>query len=158
MRFEASSLVKNLAEQLKVFSRGIRIETGRMKSGVLLPFGSLAEWSTIFQNVFMNAFNALTDSEKKVIDVSSRRLDGIVEILVQNTGPEVDLAESEELFKPFVRKMKISPEREQLGYGGSGLGLTIVRLIADSLACTVAFVKPQKGFNTAFSITWVESE
>jgi signal transduction histidine kinase len=157
-RFLARKVVDEIREQVKPLARGTQIETSRLDEDLLLPKASLAEWSAIFQNVFINAFNALLDSEEKLIDVCSRT-DGIYrEILIQDTGCGVDLKDAEELFRPFVRKMRISPERRALGYGGTGLGLTIVRMIAHNIACEVSFVEPEKGFNTAFSLRWGETE
>lgn len=70
----------------------------------------------------------------------------------------MDLKDAEELFKPFVRRLKISPERQALGYGGSGLGLTIVRTVARYIGCEVSFVEPKNGFSTAFSLRWRQSK
>ena len=121
-----------------------------------MPKASLIEWSAIFQNVFINAFNALVDSEVKLIKVISKKDGRNNEILVQDTGSGVDLKNSDELFKPFVRKMLISPERRALGYGGMGLGLTIVKLVANNIGCEVGFVEPEQGFSTAFCLKWRE--
>jgi len=157
-RFLARKVVDEIRDQVKPLARGTQIETSRLNENLLLPKASLAEWSSIFQNVFINAFNALLDSKEKLIDVCSR-IDGVYrEILFQDTGCGVNLKDAEELFKPFVRKMEISPERRALGYGGTGLGLTIVRMIAHNIACEVSFVEPEKGFNTAFSLRWRETE
>jgi signal transduction histidine kinase len=41
-----------------------------------------------------------------------------------------------------------------MGYGGMGLGLTIVRMLAANLGCKVAFVDPEPGFKTAFRLSW----
>ena len=49
-------------------------------------------------------------------------------------------------------RQKFQPERKALGYGGTGLGLTIVRLLANNIGCSVQFVDPEDGFKTAFSI------
>ncbi len=155
-RFNALETIEDVKSQVEVLSREIPIATDRVDSTLRLPSGTLAEWSSIFQNVFVNAFNALIDAKTKLIAVSSRRRRDTYEILVQDTGPGVDLDDSESLFEPFERRIKLSPERQALGYGGTGLGLTIVRLISDNLGCRVAFVEPEGGFKTAFSISWVE--
>jgi len=157
-RFQARKVVQEITEQVGFLSRGIPIHMNRLDDSCILPKASLAEWSSIFQNVFINAFNAMLDSKKRMIDVSSRKDGRIREILVQDTGCGVDLDDSEILFKPFVRRMKISPERRALGYGGTGLGLTIVRLISRNIGCDVSFVEPEKEFSTAFSIRWRETE
>ena len=106
----------------------------------------------------MNAFNAMIDSEKKIISIKTIIEDRKRSILIQDTGCGVDLKKSEELFKPFMRELKISPERIGMGYGGSGLGLTIVRLVARNIGCDVKFVEPDKGFSTAFSLSWSETK
>lgn len=157
-RFKAKSLLDDVALQLRSLARGIPIVTDRVDDGILLPPGSIAEWSSILQNVFTNAFNALIDAKKKKIDVSSRVRGKEREILIQNTGAPLAVKTSDELFEPFVRRTYISPERRALGYGGTGLGLTIVRLIAQELGCIVSFVEPEKGFNAAFSLRWRETK
>jgi signal transduction histidine kinase len=157
-RYRASVLIDDIAHQLRSLARGIPIVSRRVDPTLLLPLGSMAEWSAIFQNVFTNSFNALVDSETKLVDVSSRSRQLNREILIQNTGEPVNLDEAERFFEPFVRKITISPERRMLGYGGTGLGLTIVRMIAHNLGCNVEFVIPEKGFNTAFALKWRESK
>jgi len=71
---------------------------------------------------------------------------------VLDTG--VDLERAEDYFKPFVRNLEISTDRRALGLGGVGLGLTIVRTIADLLGCGTVFVAPLAPFTTAFRLSW----
>jgi signal transduction histidine kinase len=77
---------------------------------------------------------------------------------VQDTGTGVDLKAAEDLFQPFVRKSKLSPERRALGLGGTGLGLAIVRMIAGNLQCKATFAKPDENFKTAFQLSWNEAK
>jgi signal transduction histidine kinase len=155
-RFKARSLLEQVKSQVEVLTRSIPIDTDEIDDSLRLPPASFAEWSAIFQNVFVNAMNAMLDAKVKRIAVSSRIRGRMHAILVQDTGSGVDLSTADELFKPFVRKLKLSPERRALGLGGSGLGLTIVRMISDNLNCRVAFVEPDEGFKTAFQISWSE--
>jgi len=145
-------------DQVHVFARGIEIETDAIDSSLRLPKGSFSEWSAIFQNVFLNAFNALLDAKKKSIYVSSSFRGNNRAILVQDNGSGVDLSTAEKLFEPFVRRTRVSAERRALGLGGMGLGLTIVRMIATALNCRVRFVKPTRDFRTAFELSWSEEE
>jgi signal transduction histidine kinase len=156
-RLSARFVVEQVAEQTRVLLRGIKVETSKIEGGIRLPPGTFAEWSAIFQNVILNAANALLDAKEKRISVSSRSQGLNRELLVQDTGSGVDLAEAEELFEPFVRKLKVSQARRALGLGGTGLGLTIVKMLAEVLGCRVAFVKPTDGFKTAFQVSWRES-
>jgi len=155
-RFKARSLIQDVSGQLGILMHGVHPTTYRVDDELLLPQAGYADWSAILQNVLLNAVNAMLDMDEKTIDVSSRADGDRRVILIQDTGVGVDLPTSEELFKPFVRKLKLSPERKGLGVGGTGLGLTIVRMIADSIGCNVSFVKPEKGYKTAFQVQWKE--
>ena len=156
-RFRAASVLEDIQRQTRFFSRGIEVDVRGVDSKLRLPEATLAEWGAIFQNVFTNAFNAMLDSEKRLLQVSSREESREWEILVQDTGHGVDLKNAEKLFQPFERASKISQARRGLGYGGTGLGLTIVRLLADRIGCRVGFVEPDTAFSTAFSLSWRES-
>lgn len=155
-RFSAKKIVDEIKEQVKFLAKGVPIETSRIETDLKLPNATLVEWGSILQNVFINAFNAMVDSDKKIIDVSSRSENGNHELLIQDAGVGVNLEDAESLFSPFVRKAVISPERRALGYGGTGLGLTIVDMIAKNIECKASFVEPEKEFNTAFSLIWRE--
>jgi signal transduction histidine kinase len=157
-RFKARFVVERVKEQTQVLLHGIDIETAGIENGLRLPSGTLAEWSAVFQNVFINAANAVLDANanEKRIAVSSDVEGPKRRLLVQDTGGGVDLDTAEELFEPFVRKLQISQARRALGLGGTGLGLTIVRMVARELSCDVAFVAPTPGFKTAFQLSWSE--
>jgi len=155
-RYRARSVIDQVIAQIAVLTRGIEIQTDRVDPALLLPEATFAEWSAIFQNVFINAINAMLDSPVRGVAVSSVVRGRVRAVLVQDTGSGVDLSSAEELFDPFVRKLEISAERRSLGLGGTGLGLTIVRMVATSIACRVAFVRPGPGFTTAFQLSWSE--
>jgi len=157
-RFPAAEVVEEVERQTAFLARGIEVDMSKIDEDLLLPEASLAEWSALFQNVFTNAFNAMMDSEERLLQVSSRTSGRSREVLVQDTGRGIDLKDADKLFEPFQRGMEISRERRALGYGGTGLGLTIVRLLADRIGCKVGFVEPDDGFSTAFSISWREGK
>jgi signal transduction histidine kinase len=157
-RFPAASVLKDIKRQTRFLARGIEVDVSQVDPELRLPEATLAEWGAIFQNVFTNAFNAMLDSEERLLQVSSREQGRNREILVQDTGYGVELKNAERLFQPFERASKISPGRRAMGYGGTGLGLTIVQLLADRIGCKVEFVDPNEGFSTAFSLSWRESQ
>jgi signal transduction histidine kinase len=152
--FRALKVIRGVQNQTAFLARGIRINIEKIDPDLWLPKATLAEWGAIFQNAFTNAFHAMLDADHKLLQISSRTSKKEYEILVQDTGSGVDLRDADRLFQPFERGIRISPERSALGYGGTGLGLTIVKLIADRIGCRVAFIQPEKGFNTAFAISW----
>ena len=155
-RFRAMSVIEDLAQQIRFLARGTEIDYSQLDDQLYLPKASYAEWGAIFQNIFINAFTAMLDSSKCLLHISSRSDGKSLEILVQDTGYGINLQNSDRLFEPFQRASKISAERKALGYGGTGLGLTIVRLLANNIGCRVQFVEPEDGFKTAFSIAWRE--
>lgn len=157
-RFKAKSIIEQIIDQLGILLREVQVDTEDIDPSLYLPHGSFAEWSSVFQNVLLNATNAMLDSRKKLISVSSLTQGHTRMILVQDTGSGVNLEFAGDLFEPFVRKLKLSDDRRALGLGGTGLGLTIVRMIATTLNCQVSFVEPEEDFNTAFQLSWVEKE
>ena len=156
--FRAVPVIKDIAAQTSFLARGIEIDYSQIDDQLYLPKASFAEWGAIFQNVFTNAFNAMLDSPRLLLHISSRSDERSHEILVQDTGHGIDFDKADKFFAPFERASRISAERQALGYGGTGLGLTIVRLLADNIGCRVQFVHPQTGFSTAFSIRWRETK
>ena len=139
-------------------ARGNDIDYSQLDDQLYLHEASFAQWGAIFQNVFPNSFNAKLDSPRRLLHSSSRSHEKSREILIQDTGQGIDLHKADKFFEPFERASKISAERQALGYGGTGLGLTIVRLLTDNIGCRVQFVTPQDRFRTAFSIRWRETK
>ena len=156
-RFRARPVVEDITAQTNFLARGTEIDYSQVDNHLYLPKASYAEWGAILQNVFINAFNAMLDSPRRLLYISSRSDGKSREILIQDTGHGVNLQDAEKFFEPFQRASTISAERQALGYGGTGLGLTIVRLIANNIGCRVRFVNPTDGFGTAFSIQWRET-
>jgi signal transduction histidine kinase len=156
-RPKAKELAESTGRQLEALLGNLPIDISKIDPDLRLPEGSFAEWSAILQNILINAANALLDSPKPKIEISSRSRGRTRELIIEDNGKSVDLSNSEELFRPFVRKLKLSRERQSMGMGGTGLGLTIVRLLAENLGCRVSFIEPQQGFKTALRIAWSEA-
>ncbi len=157
-RFKARPLVESLSNNLRTFLRGVNVDLSRIDSDLLLPETSYPVWMAIFHNVFMNAFNAMLDSDVKQITVSSFKRGDRRGIRVHDTGIGIDLDMADELFKPLVRDLEISSERRALGYGGTGLGLAIVKMLATDLKGDVRFITPEAPFKTCFEIAWNEEQ
>ena len=154
----ARTVIEKITNQINFLARGTEIDYSQIDPHLRLPEATFAEWGAIFQNVFINAFSAMLDSSKCQLNISFRSRGRSREILIQDTGHGVNLKNADKLFEPFQRASKISAERKSLGYGGTGLGLTIVRLLANNIGCRVQFVNPERGFKTAFSIQWREGK
>jgi signal transduction histidine kinase len=80
------------------------------------------------------------------IDVATAAVDGGARLVVRNTGPVIPPGEVDRLFEPF---QQLHGERIRHG-DGHGLGLTIVRAIADAHgAALVSRAQPDGGLDIA---------
>ena len=121
---------------------------------IYLPAATFAEWNSLFQNIFINASNATLDLDERRVICVGGRTGRSAWVRIEDNGSGVDYEQSDHLFEPFTRFITISEERRALGLGGMGLGLTIVRMIANQRHARVSFVKPSPGWATAFLISW----
>lgn len=153
--YKARSVISQIVDNSEALLREVKVDVSGIPRDMMLPTATVAAWNAIFQNVIINAVNAMINSDRRDIFC-----EGIVEgkkhfIHVMDTGVGVGLADSDELFKPFVRRLEIPEERRALGLGGMGMGLTIVKMVADSIGCGVSFVEPRLGYRTSFKIEWI---
>jgi two-component system sensor kinase FixL len=73
-------------------------------------------------NLVRNAIEAMEASERRTLNVSTRMVDGGVEIVVADSGPGIAAEVAERLFQPFVTSKA----------AGLGLGLSICREIVQA--------------------------
>lgn len=148
----AAEVCATVTAQMRPLLRGLEIDQA-VPDDLRLPEGRFAEWAAIFQNVLINAANATLEADPPRV-----RIDGLSgrrgAVLIHDNGVGVVPSDAEELFEPFVRRLKLPPERQRSGLGGTGLGLTIVRMLATTLNCHVQFIEPKGGFSTSFEISW----
>jgi signal transduction histidine kinase len=157
-RLRARRVIDKVASNLKPLMRGVEVDTSDVEPEVRLPRGTFAGWSAVFQNILVNSVNATIDSRIRKVrcrTVSSTK--GKSRLIIEDTGAGVDVANSDSLFEPFVRKLEIPEERKALGLGGMGIGLTIVRMVCQTFSCDARFINPRSPFSTALEISW-ESE
>ncbi len=150
----ARAVLDATRDQLRHFMRGIQMDHDGVPADFRLPPGTMSEWGSLFQNVYINAINAMLDSDDRRIAAVAEADRRTRRILIQDTGGGVDLEHAESLFEPFERRQALSDDRRRLGLGGSGLGLTIVRMLATNLGCTVRFIESSPDFHTAFELAW----
>ncbi len=153
----ADPVLRQVIINVRPLVPGIRFSLS-IPPDIYLPPATFVEWNSLFQNVIFNASNATLDSADRRVLCSGGRTGRGTWIRVEDNGVGVDYADSTELFEPFARQVTVSEERRALGLGGTGLGLTIVRMIASQRRARVAFVKPSPGWETAFQLSWSSSK
>lgn len=150
---DCEGVVRTVVDSLRPLLGKIEI-TFDMEQGVYLPAAAYSEWSAILQNVLLNAANATLDAEAPKIEISSETHNKHGYLYVSDNGVGIG-EDAGELFKPFTRRSNISAERRELGMGGTGLGLTIVEMIAENRNCDVGFVDlDDPEWSTTFELSW----
>ena len=158
-RLRAKATVRVALRNTRPLLRGLKAEVDGIPADLFLPFGTMADWQGMLQNILVNASNAMLDAPSKRVRVSGGHLGRRRSYLqVSDTGIGIEIEGSEGLFEPFKRRLEVSDERRSLGLAGTGLGLTIVRMICEMRNCAYEFVEPETGFATTFRMSWTRSE
>lgn len=157
-KFSARVVLEETIASMRRLLPGIEINVDGVPKNLLLPPGTMAEWSALFQNVLSNAWNAMLESAGKTIlfEGESDGKNRYIWISDQGKGLGVDLDEATDLFEPFQRKLEVTESQKPRMIGGQGVGLAIVRMIAEARGAEVGFVEPDPGFETCFKLAWRE--
>jgi len=127
-RFDIVNLIQNVMQPAALLAdqKGAEISFAR-------EYGPVYVWADeymveeVITNYISNAINHV-DYEKKII-VSLEEQEGTVRVSVFNTG---NLIPEEDLEKVWVKFYKVDKARTR-EYGGSGIGLSIVKAVMDSM-------------------------
>lgn len=126
-RFDLAELIRGVLQ-----SSHILIEQKEAKV-IFQPKGSVNVWGDefkieeVFTNYLTNALNHLNG--EKTIEITCEEKEGIVKTTVFNTGEPIP---EEDLDKVWIKFYKVDKARTR-EYGGSGIGLSIVKAIMDSM-------------------------
>ncbi len=110
--------------------------------------GDITRYKQILYNLLGNA-NKFTSNGQIIIKISqTQRIDNKVSLLTQITDNGIGMTEEElkDIFKPFSQSNQTITRK----YGGSGLGLTISKQLAELLGGKL-LVESQKGIGSTFS-------
>ncbi len=156
-RLRVTGVVRQVVQAFESLMTRVKFDIAGIPEQLRFPVGSFAEWSALLQNVLTNAWNAMLDIDRATVSFEGGRGPRATEWLrISDTGVglSVPWEESDALFEPFERRLRITDENRSLAMGGQGLGLTIVRMIARHRSSRVAFVQPKPGFATTIEISW----
>lgn len=126
-RFDVTTLVMNhiAASDILLRQKGISV---RMEDyGPIYVWGDEFRVEEVFMNYFSNAINYAQD--EKIIDVKILETQDRVRISVFNTGAPIPQESVAHLWEKFYKVDK-ARTRE---YGGSGIGLSIVKAVMESM-------------------------
>ncbi len=111
-----------------------------------------AEITSVFSNLLTNAVKA-AGQDGKIRARGNSLPGGVVVVVVENSGVDVDLADAERWFQPFE---STTTEVDSVLGQGMGLGLTITRDMLEQYGATIKFVPPSGDFKTAIEVRFPE--
>ena len=157
-RFRVDSVVDTVRRAMIPLLPNVRLVTDLKGHPELrFPEGTMAEWTAVFQNIFSNAWNAMLDSVHSEILVRSiglpRKRVGVI-VADTGVGLSIPIKNSDRLFEPFARALRVPREYKSLMLGGHGLGLAITRMIARRRGAEIRFINPPRKYATAIELSW----
>lgn len=126
-RFDLTALVRNYVQSASILTKQNGIEVRLKEEGPLYVWGDEFKAEEVLMNYFSNAVNHC--SKEKIIVISLERREDNIRIGVFNTGEPIPEEAMPHLWEKFYKVDK-ARTRE---YGGSGVGLSIVKAIMESM-------------------------
>ena len=126
-RFDIYALIKNYLQSVELLCRQKKIHVIIKESAPVYVWADEFMVEEIFGNYFSNAMNHVAD--ERVIDVKLTLKDHKVRISVFNTGQPIPEESIDHIWEKFYKVDKARTRK----YGGSGVGLSIVKAIMESL-------------------------
>ena len=137
-RFDIVSVINSRIKATEVLvKKDIRVEFDGNKP--IYVWGDVFKIEEVFTNLLSNAINYC--SGDKLIKISIEEREGVSHIEVFNTGEQIPKEHIEHVFEKFY-KIDKARSRE---YGGSGIGLSIVKAIMDSMNQKVGVYNREDG-------------
>ena len=128
-RFDMTELVRGVANSTKILmeQKGIRLELDNLEEAWV--WGDEFKVEEVITNYMSNAINHADGG--KVIRVFYTRFEDKLRVSVFNTGQPIPEDDIDKIWVKFYKVDK-ARTREYGAYGGSGIGLSIVKAIMDS--------------------------
>lgn len=130
-RFDVYALICNYLQSADILFQQNEVKLILMPSDPIFVWADEFKIEEVFMNYISNALNHVKENKegKKEISVSFQLKKNCVRILVCNTG---DIIPEESISKLWDKFYKVDKARTR-EYGGSGVGLSIVKAIMDSM-------------------------
>lgn len=131
-RFDVTGLIKNYVQSASILTKQNQITVQMGDWGPIYAWGDVYKTEEVFMNYFSNAVNhcqAVDRQKGKIIVVSLEQKEKTVRVGVFNTGKPIPEESIPRLWEKFYKVDK-ARTRE---YGGSGVGLSIVKAIMESM-------------------------
>jgi len=130
---DTDQLINRAIEEVRTIATGLDIEIIRGEEIDAPLLGDRGQLLTALRNLLTNAISYSAANTR--VSVTTREVDGIVEISVKDAGIGIPPHDLDRIFERFYR---VDPARSR-GTGGTGLGLAIVKHVCQNHGgeCTV---------------------
>ncbi len=145
-RFDIVTLIKNYIASSDILLKQKEISVRMEDYLPIYVWGDEFKVEEVFMNYFSNAINYAQGN--KIIDVKVQRMKQKVRISVFNTGDPIPQESIEHLWEKFYKVDK-ARTRE---YGGSGIGLSIVKAIMESMNQEYGVINYENGVEFWFML------
>ena len=145
-RFDITALIRNYISSSDILLKERNISVRMEDYAAIYVWGDEFKVEEVFMNYFTNAIHYAQG--ENIIDVKLRSTDQQVRISVFNTGAPIPQDSIEHIWEKFYKVDK-ARTRE---YGGSGIGLSIVKAIVESMNQKYGVVNYENGVEFWFTL------
>lgn len=145
-RFDLTELVKGVAQSAQLLASQKEAEIRFLQEEPISVWGDEFKIEEVVTNYVSNALNHV-DFEKK-IEIKAVKRGDVVRLSVFNTGARIP---EEDLDKIWIKFYKVDKARTR-EYGGSGIGLSIVKAIMDSMNQKCGVINYENGVEFWFEL------
>jgi K+-sensing histidine kinase KdpD len=151
---------------LVIDSYEVDVDYSQMALNLLVGPMLEAELYAILLNALSNSLKSVIAGGKvKKINISANKIDNRVRLLISDTGIGLRSSRFEEVFTPFIADPegmlypgldnRLDPADKHIVGTGSGLGLSIMKEIVNSLNGSVRFIKPKEPWSAQLEVLLV---
>ena len=145
-RFDLTELVKGVVQSAQLLAAQKEAEIRFLQEEPISVWGDEFKIEEVVTNYVSNALNHV-DFEKK-IEIKAVKRGDVVRLSVFNTGARIP---EEDLDKIWIKFYKVDKARTR-EYGGSGIGLSIVKAIMDSMNQKCGVINYENGVEFWFEL------
>lgn len=145
-RFDITALIQGIIQSSDILIKQKEVKVIFTEKNPIYVWADEFKIEEVFTNYFSNALNHV--SNEKIIDVKITKVDNLIRISVFNTGEKIPEKDLDQIWVKFYKVDK-ARTRE---YGGSGIGLSIVKAIMDSLNKKCGVVNYDNGVEFWFEL------
>ncbi len=147
LAFSLPEMLREFSAQMdfKARARGIRFQ---LKATTPLPKTIISDITRLRQILMNVVGNAIKFTDRGFVELRVKFEDTILEFEVQDTGRGISEEQRKILFQPFTQADASTTRK----YGGTGLGLTLTRSLAEALGGTFDLKHSELGNGSTFVV------